>query len=74
MTNEAKILIEKAKSLSAAEREDILDAMLASLKRMPDGDVDQAWRDVIDDRLAALDRGDVELFDADDAIASLRDK
>ena len=53
MTSEAKIIIEKAKSLPVSDREDILEAILVSLQREPSSDVDQAWRDVIDERLAA---------------------
>lgn len=35
MTNEARIPIEKAKSLPTANREDILEAMLTSLRQQP---------------------------------------
>jgi putative addiction module component (TIGR02574 family) len=74
MTSEAKILIEKAKSLPASDREDILEALLASLQREPAPEADQAWRDLIDERLAALDNGDVALFDFDEIVAKLRGK
>jgi putative addiction module component (TIGR02574 family) len=72
MTSEAKILIEKAKNLPASDREDILEAILVSLHREPSADADQAWRDLIDERLAALDNGAVETFGFDEAIAKLR--
>ena len=74
MTIEAKLLIEKAQSLPAADREDILEAMLASLRREPSAEADQAWRDLIDDRLQALDRGEIETFDFDETVAQLRGK
>lgn len=74
MTSEAKILIEKAKALPAADREDILEALLVSLRREPSADADQAWRDLIDARLTALERGDVETFDFDVTVATLRNK
>ncbi len=74
MSNEAKILIEKAKSLPAADREDILEALLASLQQEPSAQADQAWRDLIDARLAALERGNVETFDFDETVALLRRK
>jgi putative addiction module component (TIGR02574 family) len=74
MTSEAKILIEKAKSLPASDREDILEAILVSLHREPSVDADQAWRNVIDERLAALDKGAVETFDFDEAVAKIRGK
>ena len=72
MTSEAKILIEKAKALPAEDREDILEALLVSLCREPAPDADEAWRNLIDERLAALERGDVETFDFDEAVAKLR--
>lgn len=74
MTNEAKIIIEQAKALPAADREDILEAMLVSLRDVPSGDADDAWRALIDERLAALDRGEIETFDIDEAVAQLRGK
>jgi Putative addiction module component len=74
MTHEAKILIDKANSLPASGREAILEAMLASLRREPATDADQAWRILIDERLSALDRGEIEVFDFEDSIAKLRGK
>ncbi len=74
MTSEAKILIDKVKSLPATDREDILEAILVSLRQEPAGDADQAWRDLIDARLAALDRGNVDVFDFDETAAQLRGK
>ena len=74
MTYDAKIIIDTARSLSASEREDILEAMLASLRQEAAPDVDRAWRNLIDERLAELDRGEVETFDFDEAISDLRRK
>ena len=74
MTSEAKILIEKAKSLPASDREDILEAILVSLHREPSTNADEAWRGLIDERLAALESGDIETFDFDDVAAKLRSK
>lgn len=74
MTNEAKIIIEKARHLPAADREDILEAMLASLRQDSVAEVDQAWRSLIDERLAELDRGHVPAFEFDDAVKDLRRK
>ena len=74
MTNESKLLIEKASNLSAAEREDILEALLVSLHKDPSGETDQAWRELIDERLKQLDRGGIETFDFDEAVQELRRK
>ncbi len=74
MTNAAKIIIEQAKALPVADREDIFEAMLVSLREVPPGDVDDAWRALLDERLAALDRGELETFDFEEAAADLRRK
>jgi putative addiction module component (TIGR02574 family) len=74
MTDLAKHLIEEARKLSAAEREDILEALLVSLQKEPSKDTDQAWRDLIDERLALLEGGHTETFDFDEAITELRRK
>ena len=52
MTNAAKIIIEQAKALPVADREDIFEAMLVSLREVPPGDVDGAWRALLDELLA----------------------
>jgi putative addiction module component (TIGR02574 family) len=74
MTNDAKIIIEKATKLPPEDREVILEAMLASLHQDASAQVDQAWRDLIDERLAKLDKGEGLLFDFDEAIGELRHK
>ena len=74
MTDETKMIIEKASALSPAEREDILEALLVSLHSDPSGETDQAWRDLIDERLEQVDRGGTETFDFDEAVRELRRK
>ena len=71
MTNDAKIIIEKAAKLPAEDREVILEAMLASLRQDPSIEADQAWRNLIDERLAELDSGDVLSFDFDETLGDL---
>ena len=74
MTNETKMIIEKASAPSPAEREDILEALLVSLHSDPPGETDQAWRDLIDERLEEFSRGSKETFDFNDAVQELRRK
>ncbi len=74
MTNETKLIIEKARSLSAQEREEILEALLASLHKDSSGEADEAWHQVIDERLEALDRGEIEKLDFDEAVRELHRK
>ena len=74
MTNESKLIVEKARSLSAAEREEILEALLVGLRQESATEVDQAWRDLIDERLEALARGEDYSVDFDEAVSELRRK
>ena len=74
MTNETKLIIEKARNLSAAEREDILEALLVTLHQDQSGETDQAWRELIDERLSEFDRGSKETFDFTEAVDELRSK
>ncbi len=72
MTNEAKSIIEKVRNLPVSEREVILEAVLASLREEPSAEVDEAWRIVIDERMAAYERGEIEAVDFEDAFNALR--
>lgn len=74
MTNDAKIIIEKAPKLPPEDREAILEAMLASLRQEAPAKADQVWRDLIDERVAELDKGEAILFDFDEAMGGLRRK
>lgn len=72
MTSDAKILIEQAKSLPASDREEILEAILVRLRQDTKAEVDQAWRDLIDERLADLEKGSYETYDFDSVVSKLR--
>lgn len=74
MTEEAKQLIEKARQLSATEREEVLEGILSSLVQDNPSEADQAWRDMIDQRLAEIEAGGVAWVDFDAAVAALRRK
>ena len=74
MTNETKLIIEKARTLSAAEREDIFEALLVSLHHDPSGETDKAWRALIDERLGQIEGHGGETIDFDEAVRELRGK
>lgn len=68
MTERAKILIDEARKLSAEERIEIADAMMASLDD-PDPGHDQVWLAEAKDRLAAYRRGEIATRDFDEVLA-----
>lgn len=67
MTDKAKILIAEARKLSAEERIEVADAIVASLDA-PDPAHDQAWLEEAKNRLAAYRRGDIAARDFDDVL------
>lgn len=64
-------LIEQAKHLSAEERAALIDA-LHDLVAPPDAEWEAAWIKECEDRLAALDRGEMRTYDFDEVMAEAR--
>jgi putative addiction module component (TIGR02574 family) len=60
--------LDLAMELSAAERAALVHDLLASLDGPADTDVAQAWEAEITRRFDALDRGQVQTVDADEAL------
>ncbi len=71
MTQLAKKIVELAKALPAADRATLVDELLATLDQ-PDPVIDALWIKECEDRVAAIERGELELVDFDAAIAELR--
>lgn len=72
MNDKAKILVEEARRLPANERVAIAEELLASLDGEADSKVEKAWVDEVRARIAAYERGEFELIDAEDVFAELR--
>lgn len=66
-------LLEKAKSLPAAQQLELVEGLLDALDR-PDSDVDAAWAAEAKDRLAAYRRGEVRAIPLEDVLAKYRVK
>lgn len=64
-------LLEQAKKLSAHERTALIDA-LHDLNAPPDPEWEAAWIKECEDRLAALDRGEMQTYDGDEVLAEAR--
>lgn len=59
MTSKVEVLLNEALTLSENERVEMAEALLESLEPAMDVDVDEAWREEVAKRIAALDAGEV---------------
>ena len=74
MTDKSKVVLQEALKLTANERAEVAEQLLASLDEVPDTDLEQAWQEEIQRRIQQIDRGEVELIDSDTVMAELRKK
>ena len=73
MSERAKIITQQALSLPRDEQEALYLALAGSLGK-PDADIDEAWLDEFEDRLAAYDRGEIASVTLDDMIAAWKNQ
>lgn len=71
MSASLKQIEEQARALSAEERAKLAESMLESL-RAPVSDVEAAWAEEIERRVAAFDRGEIPSYPAEDVFAEAR--
>lgn len=71
MNTSLKQIEEQALSLSAEERARLAEVMLESLAE-PLADVEQAWAEEIEKRVAAYDRGEILSYAAEDVFAEAK--
>lgn len=71
MSASLKQIEEQARSLSAEERAKLAESMLESL-HAPVSEVEAAWSEEIDRRVAAFDRGEIPSYPAEDVFAEAR--
>ena len=64
-------LLEQAKKLSAEERTALIDA-LHDISAPPDPAWEAAWVRECEDRIAALDSGEMQVFEFDEVLAQAR--
>ena len=67
-----KELEDQARSLSAEERARLADVLLDSLRDAPLSEIETAWELEIEKRVAAYDRGELEMFSAENVFAEAR--
>ena len=71
MNSTSQAIIEQAKQLSALEKIEVVDALLASVDK-PDKEIDKQWANEVEDRLAAYRRGEVKALDLNQVLAKYR--
>ncbi len=71
MSASLKKIEEQAKALSAEERAKLAEAMLESL-HTPVSEIEAAWAEEIERRVAAFDRGEIPAYAAEDVFAEAR--
>ncbi len=66
-----KQIEEQARALSIEERAKLAEFLLESL-RAPVSEVEAAWAEEIESRVAAFDRGEITAYAAEDVLAEAR--
>lgn len=65
-------LAERARALDPKDRERLVDLLLDSFDDSRDPSTEEAWRQEIRRRVAAYERGEAVLHDADDVMAEAK--
>ena len=72
MTQKSQILLEAALKLTANERAEVAEQLIASLDEVPDTDVEQAWQEEVQRRLGQIERGEVKTIPWEEVQKRLR--
>ena len=65
-------LFERGKALAPKDRSRLVDLLLESLHEARPGEVEAAWDEEAERRLAAYDRGEVQAVDGEEVLARAR--
>ena len=72
MENQLAELAEQSKALSSDDRSRLVDMLLESLNQAPLAEVETAWDEEAERRLAAYDRGEIPAIDGELVLAKAR--
>jgi putative addiction module component (TIGR02574 family) len=72
MTQKSQVLLEEALKLTAYERAEVAEQLIASLDEVADTDVEQAWQEEVQRRLGQIERGEVKTIPWEEVQKRLR--
>ena len=72
MRDQVTELAERGKELAPEDRCRLVDMLLASLNEATVGEVEAAWDQEVERRLAAFDRGELQTIDGEEVLTRLR--
>jgi putative addiction module component (TIGR02574 family) len=72
MTQKLQVVLEEALKLTAHERAEVAEQLIASLEEGLDTDVEQAWQEEVQRRLQQIERGEVTTISWEEVQRRLR--
>ena len=72
MRDQVTELAERGKALAPEDRSRLVDMLLVSLHEAPVAEVEVAWDQEVERRLAAYDRGELQALDGEEVLAKAR--
>ncbi len=72
MSDTVAELARRVRALAPEDRARLVDLLLDSLEDSPDPAVEEVWRHEIRRRIAAYERGEAQLYDADEVMAEAK--
>ena len=72
MQDQVAELAERGKELAPEDRSRLVDLLLASLHEAPVAEVEAAWDEEVEHRLAAYYRGEMQTIDGEEVLAKAR--
>mgnify|MGYP001258036912 FL=1 len=72
MRDQVAELAERGKALAPEDRSRLVDMLLVSLHEAPVAEVEVAWDQEVELRLAAYDRGELQALDGEEVLAKAR--
>ncbi len=72
MHDQVEELAERGKELAPQDRSRLVDMLLESLHEAPIMEVEAAWDDEVERRLAAYDRGELQSLNGEEVLAKAR--
>jgi putative addiction module component (TIGR02574 family) len=72
MSDQVAELAKRGKALAPEDRSRLVDMLLESLNEQSLSEIEAAWDEEVEHRLAAYDRGDVQAIDGEEVLAKAR--